>query len=161
MTFAVTGAIAYIKYMGALKQDAMNELTGILRSKAFQIEAYYRTIHSHVLTLSEYRMFIEAMREFRTAYRKLDGTAVRPEVMEAVVADYRINFYPQMQQLHLARPCVEGYLPFTPATLLLQYAYIVKNPYPAGRRREMDTAHDGSDYSRVHAKISSFLAENH
>ena len=45
MTFAVTGTIAYIKYLDALKKDVMNQLTGVTRSKQFQIDSYYQTIH--------------------------------------------------------------------------------------------------------------------
>jgi len=155
--FAATGAIAYIKSLSALKQDVTNELTGVRRSKAFQIESYYRTIHNHVLTLSENRAFIDAMREFRTAYQTLDATPIPAELLKAVVEDYRSQFYPEMQKLNLARPRVEDYVPLTPAALHLQYDYIVKNPYPPGRRREMESAGDASDYSRVHAKYHGSL----
>src|SRR3974390_1941016 len=83
-TFAVTGTIAYMKYLDALKQDSMNQLTGIRRSKAFQIESYYRTIENHVRTLSEDRMFIDAATEFRKAYRAFNMAPIPAEVMEAV-----------------------------------------------------------------------------
>jgi class 3 adenylate cyclase len=152
-TFAVAGTIAYIKSLRALKQDVRNQLEGVRRSKAFQIESYYRTIHSHVLTLSEDRMFIDAMREFRTAYEALNAQPIPPELRKAVLDDYRSRFYPEMQKLNLlARPHVEDYLPVTPGALRLQYDYIVKNPYPPGGRSQMESAGDGSDYSRVHSK---------
>ncbi len=151
-TLAATGTTAYIKNRRALKQNVTNQLAGVRRSKASEIEAYYQTIHSHVLTLSEDRMFIDAMREFRTSYQKLDKTPVPAEVLKAVLEDYRSRFYPEMQKLNLARPRVADYLPFAPASLHLQFYYIVKNPYRAGRRRELKSAGDGSDYSRVHAK---------
>jgi class 3 adenylate cyclase len=150
-TFAVTGTIAYVEYLRALKQNVMNQLTGVRRSKAFQIESYYGTIHSHVLTLSEDRMFIDAMREFRAAYRKLDAEPIPARVLDAVREDYVDNFYPEMQKRHLARPQVEDYLPFTPATLHLQYDYIVKNPYPANRR-DMQSSWELTNYNSVHAK---------
>ena len=54
----------------------MNQLSGVRNSKAYQIEVYYRIIHSYVLTLSEDRMFIDAIKAFRTAYRKLNATSV-------------------------------------------------------------------------------------
>jgi len=151
-TFAVTGTIAYLKYLQALKQDVMTQLTGIRRSKAFQIESYYQTIRSHVETLSEDRMFQDAMREFNRAYRDLDTAPIPAEALDAVREDYQANFLPDMQKLHLARPRVEDYLPFTPAAIHLQYAYIVKNPYPQGRRFEMASTDDGTDYNRIHAK---------
>ena len=151
-TFAATGTIAYLKYLQALKQGIMNQLTGVRRSKAFQIETYYRIIHSHVLTLSEDRMFIDAMREFRTTYHMLNAASIPAEALEAVRQDYLTRFYPEMQKLNLARPRVEYYLPFTSAALQLQSVYIAKNPYPPERRREMEKAEDNSEYSRVHAK---------
>jgi hypothetical protein len=43
-TFAVTGAISYIKHLRSLKKDVVNQLTSIRRAKAYQIESYYRTI---------------------------------------------------------------------------------------------------------------------
>jgi hypothetical protein len=151
-TFAVTGTIAYLKNLHALKQNVTNQLTGIRRSKAFQIESYYQTIASHVRTLSENRMFIDATREFRAGYRALDAAPIPADVLDAVREDYRDRFYPDIQKLPLARPRFEDYLPLTPASLHLQYAYIVKNPYPPGHRSDMETAGDGSAYSRAHAK---------
>ena len=118
-TFAVTGTIAYIKYLDGLKQDAVNQLTGIRRSKAFQIESYYRTIESHVRTLSEDRMLIDAAREFRKAYRAINTAPIPAEVMDAVFEDYRVHFYPEMQNLKIARPRAQDYFPVTPAAVQL------------------------------------------
>src|SRR6516162_685260 len=157
LTFVATGTIAYIKNLRALKQNVTNQLTGVRRSKASEIEAYYETIESHVATLSEDRMFIDAMREFRTSYQKLDKRPIPAEVLKAVLEDYRSRFYPEMQKLNVARRRVEDYFPVTPAAFHLQFAYIVKNPYPPARRRELKSAGDGSDYSRAHAKYHSSL----
>src|SRR5689334_8539215 len=75
-TLATTGTVAYTTYVRALKQGITNQLTGVRRSKASRIETYYRTIHSHVLTLSEDRMFLEAMRDFRSAYELLNAQPI-------------------------------------------------------------------------------------
>ncbi len=157
MTFAATGTIGYLKNLRAVKQNVTNQLTGVRRAKASEIETYYETIHSHVATLSEDRMFIDAMREFGASYRKLNAKPIPADVMNAVYADYRSRFYPEVQKLSVARPRVEDYFPVTPAALHLQYQYIVRNPYPPGRRRELNRAEDGSDYSRVHAKYHRAL----
>ena len=151
-TFAVTGTIAYLKYLDALKQDVMNQLTGVTRSKRFQIQAYYQMIHRHAETLSDDHMFIEAMREFRAAYFKMDAAPVPAEDIVAVREDYATQFYPEVQKLNIARPRVTDYLPYSPAAIQLQYLYIVKNPNPQGHREELANAGDGSDYSRVHQK---------
>ena len=88
----------------ALKQAVTNQLAGVRRSKASRIETYYRTIQSHVLTLSEDRMIIDAMSEFRKAYERLDTQRVSPELRKALLEDYGARFFPEMQTLHLARP---------------------------------------------------------
>ena len=138
-TFAVTGTIAYLKYLAALKQNVMNQLTGVTRSKRFQIESYYQTIHHHAETLSDDRMFIDAMKEFGNAYRRMDAIPIPAAALEAVREDYKTNYFPQMQKLKMARSHVEDYLPFSPAAIQLQYLYIVKNPNPQGHREDWQT----------------------
>jgi class 3 adenylate cyclase len=154
-TFLFTGTVAYVKYRGSLKQDAMRQLTGVTRAKQFQIESYYETVQKHAETLSADRMFIDAAREFRAAYRKLDAAPIPAGTQAAVRADYEENVYPEMQELNLARPHVEDYLPISPAAFQLQYLYVVKNPHPPEERYELANAGDGSDYSRVHEKYHS------
>ena len=151
-TFAVTGTIAYIKYQTALKRDVTNQLIGVTRSKRSQIESYYQSVHNHVETLSEDRMFIDAMREFRDSYRKLNKKPIQAETLEAVREDYRKNFYPEMQRLRIARQSFQAYLPVTPAAIQLQYLYMVNNPYPKGQRYKLVNAEDGSTYSKMHEK---------
>jgi len=151
-TFAVTGTIAYIKYLTSLKQDVTNQLIGVTRSKGSRIESYYRTVHSHVETLSEDHMFIDAMREFRSAYLKLNKKPVSAETLEAVREDYQNNFYPEIQKLGFARQNFQAYMPVTPAAIQLQDLYIVKNPNPKGQRYKLTNAGDGSNYSKVHEK---------
>src|SRR5215469_652468 len=99
-TLAVTGTVAYIKNQTALKNNVFNQLTGVTRSKRLQIEAYYLTIHSHVATLSDDHMFIDAMREFRDADRKMNQIPLQPSTLDAIREDYRTNFYPEMERLH-------------------------------------------------------------
>ncbi len=154
-TLLFTGTVAYVKYRSSLEQDAMRQLTGITRSKQFQIDSYYETIQKHAETLSADRMLIDAAREFRAAYRKLDAASVPASTEAAVRADYQNNFYPEMQKLKLARPQLEDYLPTSPAGLQLQFLYIVKNPHPPEHRRDLANAGDGSDYSSVHEKYHS------
>jgi class 3 adenylate cyclase len=151
-TFAATGTIAYVKYMQALKTETMDQLTGIKRNKAFQIESYYQTIYNHALTLSEDRMFVDAMREFRSAYRKVDTAPVPAQAMEALRANYAAEFYPALKKLRMERPRLEDYLPYTPAAIQLQYAYLVKNPYPREQRKSLEDSGSAGEYDRVHAK---------
>ena len=158
-TLAVTGTIAYIKHRKALENETFNQLTGITRTRRSQIESYYETIQSHAETLSSDRMFIDAIQEFQAAYNKINKRAISASVLGAVNADYRDQFYPELQKLHMARQSFRDYLPTTPAAIQLQYLYIVKNPYPKDKRDELLDAGDGSDYSRVHRKYHEAFRE--
>ena len=80
VTFGATGTIAYVMSVRASRQGVMNQLAGVRRSKGSQIQTYYRSIHSHVLTLSEDRMIVDAMREFRAAYEMLGAQPVGTEL---------------------------------------------------------------------------------
>lgn len=151
-TLAVSGTVAYLKQRKALKDESFNQLTGITRTKSSQIEEYYRTIHSHVETLSSDRMFVDAMREFRRAFFKLDKKPIQASALDALLVDYRDNFYPELQKLNMARQGIQSYMPVTPAAIQLQYLYIVKNPYPKNSRDKLIDAGDGSEYSKVHRK---------
>ena len=155
VTLGVTGTVAYLKNYKSVQRDVMNQLTGVTRTRRAQIETYYRNIHNHVETLSEDRMFTDAMRDFSKAYRKMNKARVPATVLDAVREDYRVNFYPEMQKLGMPRQSYQNYLPITPAAIQLQYLYIVKNPYPKGHRDELADAGDRSEYSKVHAKYHS------
>jgi class 3 adenylate cyclase len=151
-TLAVCGTIAYVKQRKALADQTFNQLTGITRTKRSQIEAYYQTIQNHVSTLSSDRMFIDAMRDFKKADEKMNRSTISASVMNAVHENYRDQFYPEIQRLHMARQNFQAYLPVTPAAIRLQYLYIVKNPFPKGSRDKLIDPGDGSEYSAVHRK---------
>jgi hypothetical protein len=160
-TFAATGTIAYLKYLQALKQNVMNQLTGVNRGKARQLESYYQIIHNHVLTLSESRMFIDAVRAFGAAYRKLNVTAIPAEAFESVIENYRARFYPEMQKMKMARPHVEDYLLVTPAAYHLQYAYIAKTPRPPGGRARDRESRGRERLQRRPRQVPPVISENH
>jgi class 3 adenylate cyclase len=156
-TLAVTGTVSYLQQRKALADQTFNQLTGITRTRRSQIETYYRTIQSHVETLSSDRMIIDAIVDFERAYKEMDKTSLQPSVMDAVRENYRDEFYPEMQRLHVARHSFQEYLPVKTAAFQLQYLYIVKNPFPKDRRDELIDAGDGSEYSRVHKKYHKAL----
>jgi class 3 adenylate cyclase/HAMP domain-containing protein len=151
-TFVATGAIAYIRYLRSVKEGVVQQLTGVTRVKAREIETYYRGIQNHLLTLSQDRMLVDAITEFLAAYRALDEGPIAPEDLDTLRQDYRERFYPELQKVNLARPRYEDYMPFSPAAIHLQSAYIAKHKVSAQGRREINNAGDGSDYSAVHEK---------
>src|SRR3954464_9654543 len=77
-----------------LKDAAIRQLTGLRRSRAYQIQSYFRTVRNHVLSLSDDRMFVDAMQEFGQAYAKLDSLPGDPAMRQAVSAWYEQTYLP-------------------------------------------------------------------
>jgi class 3 adenylate cyclase/HAMP domain-containing protein len=155
----VTGVIGYESGKRGLTQAVMNQLTGVRRSKAYQIESYLGMIRSHVRTLSQNRMFVDAVQEFRGEFRKLDGPTVPAATRAAVVAYYLETFLPSLNRLMPQRERPEEQFPVTSGAYYLQWKYIVSNPEPPGRKKILEDAGDGSGYSRVHARYHRSLSK--
>jgi hypothetical protein len=69
------GVAAYMGYVdgrSALENQAFAKLTAVREMKASHVEDYFQQIRQQVLTFSENRMVIDAMRNFRNATIKMN-----------------------------------------------------------------------------------------
>src|SRR4051812_11891230 len=90
----VSSWLPHIHSEANLKDAAIRQLSGLRRTRAYQIESYFRTVRNHVLSLSDDRMFIEAMREFDLACRELDALPNDQELRRAVTGWYQQAYLP-------------------------------------------------------------------
>src|SRR6185436_18379506 len=63
----VTGVLGYMRARDALQDSIYNQLTTARKSKARQIETYFRTIRNELSQLAAAKMTIDAARAFRGA----------------------------------------------------------------------------------------------
>src|SRR5262245_56955147 len=75
----VTGYTAYLSARRSMIAAVMNQLTGIRRAKAMQVEDYFRTLRNHISSLAEDRMLVLAMEAFRAETKKMDRAAAAGE----------------------------------------------------------------------------------
>jgi hypothetical protein len=126
LAVGIASWIGYRNGSKSLTEAAFRQLTGIRRSKGYQIESYFRTVRSHVLTLSDDRMFVTAMREFAAASTELDSTQISSTERDAV-RNYHVEQYlPALQKLVPPQRNVETYLPVSLAAWYLQSHYIAQ-----------------------------------
>src|SRR5215831_6895804 len=92
----VTGFLGYETGRSGLTQTAMNQLTGIRRTKAYQIETYFRTIRSQIRTIRQNPVTIQALVNFRNDFQKLDGPAPPPELRSSIEQYYRSEYLPRL-----------------------------------------------------------------
>jgi class 3 adenylate cyclase len=145
-----TAVLGYKSGQINLTDRVYNQLTSVRASKASQIEAYFRHIQNHTLTLSEDLSIVAAVQEFDAAYQQLGASALPPNSMQTLEQYYRKEFLPRLDKFHSGIPILESYLVNTPASRYLQYHYIAANPNPVSRKQLLNAANDGTAYSRAH-----------
>jgi hypothetical protein len=147
----VTSVMGYVRSRDALEQAIFNQLTAARETKTRQVETYFRTISNELRLLAASKMVVDATRGFRIAVDELDQAGVPAELRDKVGTWYGENFLLELRRVTGTEPILADYLPVRPGSYYLQYHYMVENPHPAGRRRLLDDAGDGSAYSKVHS----------
>lgn len=146
----VTGFLGYEAGKSGLTQTAMNQLTGIRRSKAYQIETYFRTIRGQLRTLRRNPVTVEAVLKFRDEFERLDGAAPPAEVRSALEQYYKTEYLRRLHALFPPRTAFEDYLPVGRGAYILQNAFIVQNPYVSGEKKKLNSSDEVLRYSLVH-----------
>ena len=72
VTAGLVGLLAFTLGTKTLKEETFNKLTAIREMKANQIENYFQQISDQILSFSESRTVIEAIREFGTYPLEID-----------------------------------------------------------------------------------------
>ena len=170
MPLAVMGILSNNSSSKALKQQAFNQLVSVRETKKKQIEDYFSTIRKQVRTLSENGMVVDAMKEFKTAFKEVrnqnDITDSKLEEYRTALKTYYTSDFTNeyKQQNNGQGPDAVGYFNQLDAdSLALQYYYIKANHNQLGEKHNLDAADEVSSYSKLHAKyhpaIRDFLEQ--
>jgi len=146
-----------------LRNTIRNQLTSIRYARANQVESFFENLRNHVVTLSDDRMVIEAMIEFKREFEQLNSLNALPleqansqgspdEWNKALKEYYTKEFFPRLSKAISGEVNPGIYIPASRAAQYLQYHYIANNPNPVGEKDKLLNAKDGSGYSQVHAK---------
>ena len=108
------GTIALVAFSigrSTLEQESFNKLTAVREMKASQIEDYFQLIEDQVLTLSDDRMIIDAMRSLDSGYHDIPGDlAISDADMEQLDNDlkeyYQDEFFSRLLPNLLRDPSV-------------------------------------------------------
>jgi PAS domain S-box-containing protein len=155
------GLFGYLGFKAAresLLAESFKKLTAVREMKAQQIEDYFDTIVSQVVTFSESRTVIEAMKEFKKAFVVLESRAAAahdPSIAAdpELISYYQNEFFKRLQAnitKNLDQGRAAGYIPKEARSRLLQKHYIAENSHPTGAKHKLDDPEDGSSYSAIH-----------
>ena len=159
---AVYGYVGWVTASRSMEKDSFNKLTAIREMKGSQIEDYFRFINDQIITFSEDRMIVDAMKEFKKAFEtagrdlKITDSDQR-EIDEKLKTYYENEFFPRLKKNVDFVPKLETYWPKKTNTRILQDLYIADNPNPTGSKHLLDRAKDKSAYSMVHGKYHPII----
>jgi methyl-accepting chemotaxis protein len=157
LSIGTMAAVSYRLGTRTLEENAIDELTAVRELKARQIERYFQTIRDQLVTLSENRMVVDAVREFSTAVSTLQdelGSAqiVQDERERALRLYYQDEFLPRLAAGVDDSGPLTVYWPEDDVALLLQHLYISDNPYAVGSKQLLDASDAGNRYDAVHGR---------
>ncbi|MEZ5360612.1 MAG: methyl-accepting chemotaxis protein [Candidatus Zixiibacteriota bacterium] len=170
----IVGIFSLNQSQTALQERAVDQLRSVRELKATQIEDYFQELRSQIITLSDDRMIVEAAKDFRTAFNLVkDEVNNGAPIDDATVDSYRsllAQYYTQdYSEEYKSRnqgmaPRVDSYLRnLDNESVILQYLYIRHNSNPLGSKDRLNSANDGSEWSRLHntyhPSIRHFLSE--
>ncbi len=152
----LVGFFAFTSGSSTLEEESFNKLTAVREMKASQIEDYFQLVENQVITLSQDRMIIDAMRDFDDGLhgmqKELDISADELESMDIANYGYYENqFLPRLIPNLLQDVSVEDFWPEDEKSRILQYFYISSNPHQTGEKHQLNKADDGSSYSEAHS----------
>lgn len=156
VAISAIGLISYTKAKASLESEQFNKLTAVREIKGAQIEDYFQQIRDQVLTFSEDRMIVMAMKKFKGSFHTIISR-LRMSTEEAVnkraeslKSFYEREFIPDLNK-NLDSPAnLADYLPSDTLTQFFQYQYITNNSHPRGEKHKLDSAKDKSSYDRSH-----------
>src|SRR3954451_24061219 len=149
----VCSLLAYCSAKNSLRSAAIRQLAGIRRSRAYSVQSFFERVRHDSDSLSDDRMFIEALGEFGRAYGALNTTPDQNRQAK-VVRFYEEAFLPEVQRyMSLPRPHAR-YIPRTEVAYVLQDRYVIPH-FTAKSGSEPEGTEANDLYSRVHAKYDA------
>ena len=154
----ILGYSSYQSTKSNLLKVAAQKLTVIREAKKQHIDDYFEYVGGLLLSEAKNSSTVDALREFETGFYLLskevpvDISLVRKALLE----EYRKNYLPRIDtSIPGTEPIKDAsfYLPRDPNGLIAQYIFIVKNPYPVGKKNLFLKSDEfNCTYMKAHAR---------
>ena len=150
----------------ALEEQAKNQLIAIREMKKSQIEGYFQTIRDQLITFSNDRMIMEAMKAFPAAFKTfrdhIQATDQDLQQWTTQLGNYYLDDF--SQEYRLRNPEQESqslsfFKQLDSDSIALQYHYIQANPHPLGSKDGWNASTDSSTYSFLHSQYHPHIRE--
>ena len=93
----------------------------------YQMQPCFDAMRNQAEALSEDLMVVNAMKDFKRAYRALDAKAIPEAWLNSINSYYKDQFLPRLADLQEGAPIADLYGPHSSAGQYLQYRYVSSN----------------------------------
>lgn len=164
-TSLVLGGISYFLARDALEEQAKNQLIAVRDIKGHQIEEYFEGLRGQVASVANDSMVLQAADDLRQTFaaypdeiktrRARWSSAGLDEYYKDLSAAYQAKVGQEKNPDELRGAFYENDSPFAS----LQYAYVMGNTYPLGKKSVLEDAGVGVSYDVAHKKYHAFLRD--
>lgn len=146
----ITATLMLNKAKTSMETTTFNQLESIDEALKVQVEDYFQQIQHQIVSFSENRMVIDAMREFKSSFHEFSPDGLPKDYMTNLAGYYSGPFADEFRVRNGAEVNYSSLIPNGKAAVA-QYHYISNNKFPLGKKDSLDMAEDGSKYSEQHA----------
>ncbi len=148
ISILVTNWFSYLNARDSIRQESFKHMATLRSARATHIESYFKQIKHELAVVSQNSLTVDAQKNFSAAFQTLNtAPAGIDEFSRHSVEQYYLKL---LDSAH------HGLIPSTAAGLLLHLRYIVKNPFPAGRKHEWDGP-GGGGYFEMHRRYQPYF----
>jgi len=162
----VSGGLLIAQAVEEIEDQAYQKLLAVEGNKKSTIVGYFETIRDQVLTFSKDRMIVDAMREFRTAFKSFpEEIRADEETVETrrgnLAEYYRNEFLPEYKTQNAGSDIdvTPMYAELDTEAILLQHTYIRANANALGEKHKMTDPGDRTRYAELHAKYHPAITQ--
>lgn len=135
-------------------ESKFDQLTSIRSTKKRNIEDYFSIIRSQIMTYSEDKMIVDAMRDFKKVFHET-GKNIKADdlsmMKEHLTNYYENEFLPRLNINKEEPETIEKFWDDEARTILMQYQYISSNNNETGKKHLLDFAENDGEYAKIHA----------
>lgn len=157
-----------VETVGTLRQEAFNKLVAQREVKKGAVERYFQSINDQILTFSENKMVVNAMRDFKGAFNKVieevnAEAGLNAEAFDRMNRDLSTYYTGEFDAEYRNQNDGKSSGPqnffnqLDEESVVLQHKYIRANPNPLGSKHMLDKANDNTTYSKIHGEIHPII----
>lgn len=151
ISVSIIGWISYQKGKTGLENESFNRLTAVREMKASQIEDYFVQIENQIVSYSQNRTVVEAMKAFKNGFQNVPNEMPDEAYnLEHLHQYYENEFITRLNNNSTIEHHYEDFIIKHPSGEILQNIYIADNPNQVGEKHYLTYVEDTISYAKAH-----------